>query len=381
MVFIVIFFLLLFLVLYKSTALLKYVLHGKCLKYSVRVLKILDSIALLYVLAMPFFMKTGFPPKGMGPLFHVLVVTLFFQIINTVVLGVWLLLRKIWRRVEDVPFDEGRRNTLKLGMAAPIAAMGISLYGNRYERCHTVINEYSIPVKGLDSRLDNYKIAQLSDVHLGPFFSLEDWKELLDMAAEGKPDVLVITGDLFDDREQNAEAAKILDSYCDKFPQGIYFCRGNHEYMRGMETIEGYIEKIHIHELVNESCELVQGTGLYIAGADYPMDRENFDKLRKEYVEEIFSGIPNDAKVILLSHHPDFIDDGYEHNTVLTLTGHTHGGQYAIAGVPIFHNYKYMRGIYKNGDSTGYVHSGNGSWMPMRLGCPPEIATFILKKA
>ena len=381
MVFIVAIFILLFVALYKSTALLKYVFSGKCLKYTVRVLKFIDIIALLYVLAMPFFMKTGFPPKGMGPLFHVLVVTIFFQIINTAILSVWLLLRRLWRRVEDVPFDEGRRNTLKLGIAAPIAAMGISLYGNRYERCHTVRNEYDIPVAGLPDKLDNYKISQLSDVHLGPFFSLKDWKALLDMTVEGKPDVLVITGDLFDDREQNAEAAKILDTYCDKFPQGIYYCRGNHEYMRGMEVIEGYIEKTHVHELVNESCELVKGTGLYIAGADYPMDRENFDQLRGEYVEETFADVPQDAKVVLLAHHPDFIDDGFDRNTVLTLTGHTHGGQYAIAGVPIFHNYKYMRGIFKKGDSTGYVHSGNGSWMPMRLGCPPEIATFILKKA
>jgi len=33
------------------------------------------------------------------------------------------------------------------------------------------------------------------------------------------------------------------------------------------------------------------------------------------------------------------------------------------------------------GGSLGYVHSGNGSWFPCRIGCPPEIAYFTLRRA
>ena len=89
--------------------------------------------------------------------------------------------------------------------------------------------------------------------------------------------------------------------------------------------------------------------------------------------------VPDDAVKILLAHHPEFIDDGAERNCALTLTGHTHGSQFGIFGVPLFPVFKYTRGVVKIGDSFGYVHVGNGSWFPFRLGCPPEIAYFTLK--
>ena len=61
------------------------------------------------------------------------------------------------------------------------------------------------------------------------------------------------------------------------------------------------------------------------------------------------------------------------------LTGHTHGSQFGIFGLPLFPVFKYTRGIVEKGKTTGYVHSGNGSWFPYRLGCPPEIAYFVLR--
>jgi len=55
------------------------------------------------------------------------------------------------------------------------------------------------------------------------------------------------------------------------------------------------------------------------------------------------------------------------------------GSQFGILGLPLFPVFKYTRGMVKVGDSTGYVHSGNGSWFPLRIGCPPEIAFFRLE--
>ena len=107
--------------------------------------------------------------------------------------------------------------------------------------------------------------------------------------------------------------------------------------------------------------------------------------MAKEYTEEAYKNIPQGAISVLLAHHPDFIDRGAEQGAAAVLTGHTHGGQIGLLGVsiapPLF---KYMRGIYNvdskgNGKTFGYVHSGNGSWFPFRLGCPPEIAVFTLK--
>ena len=79
-----------------------------------------------------------------------------------------------------------------------------------------------------------------------------------------------------------------------------------------------------------------------------------------------------------MAHHPEFIDDAVDFKIPLTLTGHTHGSQVGIFGVPLFPIFKYTRGMVVHEDCYGYVHVGNGSWFPMRLGCPPEIAYFTL---
>ena len=64
---------------------------------------------------------------------------------------------------------------------------------------------------------------------------------------------------------------------------------------------------------------------------------------------------------------------------MLTLSSHTHGGQFGILGLPLFPVFKYTRGMVQKGESYGYVHCGNGSWFPCRIGCPPKIAYFNLR--
>ena len=116
-------------------------------------------------------------------------------------------------------------------------------------------------------------------------------------------------------------------------------------------------------------------------------------------MEEALADVPLDAVKVLLAHHSDFIEQGIAHGIDLTLTGHTHGGQFAIgqtALLPV--RYRYMRGFYGAGGALGsieggtvslptrvgdlsplgYVNAGAGSWFPLRVGCPPEITIFTL---
>ena len=120
--------------------------------------------------------------------------------------------------------------------------------------------------------------------------------------------------------------------------------------------METALAETRIHNLVNNHALVLQGERpLYIAGVDYPMQREQFQLLQEAYTAMAMEDIPSDAVKILLAHHPDFVKTATKYNTDLVLSGHTHGGQ------------------------LGYVHCGNGSWFPFRLGCPPEIAIFHLK--
>ena len=121
---------------------------------------------------------------------------------------------------------------------------------------------------------------------------------------------------------------------------------------------------------------------LYIAGVDYPMQREQFGYLADAYTQKAMDGIPANAVKVLLAHHPDFLENAAGYGTELVLSGHTHGGQLGFEGIPLVPPvFEYLRGWYSRGATRLYVHPGNGSWFPFRLGCQPEIAVFKLTKA
>ena len=325
----------------------------------------------------------------------VMTVIFMSQLICIALVIVALIIRGIYRLFNrPAPFSRERRSMLAYALFYPIFSFVTAAYANQIERNDDVDNFYDIPIKNLPPELNGFKIAQISDIHLGAFYSLERLEKMLNRIVEAKPDLLAITGDIFDSVEVNDEAIKLVDSFCDKFKYGIYYCHGNHEHHRGIKPIEAGLEQTKIHWLVNQNEEVV--TNLYFIGVDYPMgapvmqakdeiEQTKFNKIKHEYLSQAMKNVPQGAICILLAHHPEFIDDAAEFNIPLTMTGHTHGSQMGIFGVPLLPVFKYTCGMFEhlgsNGETNcyGYVHVGNGSWFPFRLGCPPEIAYFTLR--
>ena len=321
---------------------------------------------------------------------NIATVLLMSQLICGILVVCAVVARFFYRKFhKPTRFNPARRRMLAYSLLYPIFSLSTALYGNRIEKNSDVDNFYDVPIKNLPPELENFRLAQISDLHLGAYFSLERLENLLKRISDAKPDLLAITGDIFDDNSMNPAAIKLVDSFSDKFKFGIYYIHGNHEHFRRIDAIEQMLKQTKIHFLLN-SAENVTSK-LYILGVDYPRglpvmnlgddsEREKlFAEKRKNFVDKAMENVPDDAIKILLAHHPEFIDDGAQRNFALTLTGHTHGSQFGIFGVPLFPVFKYTRGIVKIGDSIGYVHVGNGSWFPFRFGCPPEIAYFTLK--
>lgn len=349
----------------------------------------LADLAVLVVLIGGFMLRS-FVPEFFIVLFgNVATVFIMAQLIGGVLIMGAVVVRWIYRKFnKPKPFDPARRRALIHGMIYPALSLAVSLYGNRVERNRDVENFYDVPIKDLPPELEGFRLAQISDVHLGAYFSLERLEALLQRIADAKPDLLAITGDIFDDVHMNPAAVKIVDAFTDKFKFGVWYIHGNHEHFRGIQAIEAELAQTKIHWLVNRAEHVT--SKLYILGVDYPSrapitstgDKEReqlFNEARKKFVDAAAANVPADAVKILLAHHPEFIDDGAERHFALTLTGHTHGSQFGLFGMPLFPVFKYTRGVVKIGDSFGYVHVGNGSWFPFRLGCPPEIAYFTLR--
>lgn len=277
-----------------------------------------------------------------------------------------------------------RRDFLRNSLAAlPVAALGITAYGVYSGGSTIVLQKHNLQFPDLPAHLDGFKIVQLSDTHIGSYFNLEKLDEALNAALAENPDLLVITGDLIDDLSLLDETMKRLADIVPLIPYGVYYCWGNHEYFRDISKIRRALTTSPIRLLENTGQTIIEGEQpLHLLGVDYPWAKNANDQIaeRSWMMGQALASSPPRAFNILLSHHPDFILNAFESGIPLTLTGHTHGGQVALFGrslLPV--KYRFMRGLYRQGDMYGYVSTGTGHWMPFRLGCPAEISVFTLK--
>jgi uncharacterized protein len=89
-----------------------------------------------------------------------------------------------------------------------------------------------------------------------------------------------------------------------------------------------------------------------------------------------------------MSHDPSHWDEEVlgKKNIDLTLSGHTHGMQFAVRipgwrWSPVSMKYKRWGGLYQEGTQKLYVNIGIGFiGFPGRVGTPPEITVFELRR-
>lgn len=290
-----------------------------------------------------------------------------------------------------------RRTFLKGAMVMiPAAASATSILGNVGGESWLDVSYHHLSYRTLPDYLEGYKIGQISDVHMGLFFSPQQLQEAIDALVAQHVQRLEITGDLIDELSLLPMCQRVLADNASRFPDGIDFCYGNHEYYRNLPAIRDMLKQTPVRILCNSHIEVSPGRGtdltyckgnddrpFYIAGVDYSFAKGDaaFAKEREEFVQEALEKIPEEAFVVMLAHHSAFIDEAFAHHIPLTLCGHTHGAQFAPIG-PIVKaiGFKYLRGLFRHGEAVGYVNRGTGHWLPLRVFCSREVSIFELHK-
>lgn len=238
-------------------------------------------------------------------------------------------------------------------------------------------------IPNLDPLFHNYRIVNLSDIHLGQWITPHHLEGIIELVNDQKPDMVTITGDfvsyILDEVEEPLEKSlKLLT------PRDISLAvLGNHDHWLGAEKIRNILEKCSVNDVSNDVFTLkreINGENavLHVAGVDSVM----LDKHRLDLVME---KMPSHGPAILLAHEPDFADvSSITGRFGLQISGHSHGGQFIIPGLGTIvrgpHFIKYPLGKYKVGDMVQYTSRGLGTnvfWF--RINCPPEITIFHLK--
>jgi predicted MPP superfamily phosphohydrolase len=269
--------------------------------------------------------------------------------------------------------------------AAPFV---LGSYGMLYGRLNLETTVQKIPLPRLPQAFEGFRIAQLSDIHIGPFMPEEQIRKYVGMTNALKPDMVVLTGDFvtFDAKTQYA----VVDALAGlQAPFGIFGCLGNHDaWSNAEDSITELFRQRGVRILRTEVATIrIQDHAINLIGTDFQSHRRfGSSPPVANLLGNIVPLIQRDRVNILLSHNPDTFDRAAELGIDLSMAGHTHGGQAALEFIspeiaPSRLVTPYVAGWFRKPGGNLYVNRGIGTiGVPIRLGAPPEITIYQLTR-
>lgn len=286
----------------------------------------------------------------------------------------------------------------KTGTILGVVSFCLMWWGALVNRFNIDVNEVEVPISSLPTPFDGYRVAQISDLHVGTFgIDTTFLAEVVEKINSLDVDAVMFTGDIVN--RNSAELQPFVSTLSRiNARDGVFSVLGNHDYgdysdWESPEAKEENLKLMHKLQkqmnwtlLLNETKQVYRGNdSIFIIGVENLGDPpfKNYGSLSNAYTTI------NDSTIkILLSHNPAHwerdIKDKKDNNIALTLSGHTHAMQMSIGSFsPAALRYKYWGGLYVD-DSNHYLNVNVGIGevaLPMRIGATPEITVLTLRKA
>ena len=242
------------------------------------------------------------------------------------------------------------------------------------------VTRFSVVLPNLAPGMDGFRMAQISDLHLEPFTKARHILRMIDACNALQPDLVAMTGDFV---TNTAGPAGLLGELLAglKAPSGVFACLGNHDFWCDAAAVEKALKERGIGVLRNETRSVhTDGGVLQLAGMDSRyVGRPNLRASLADWKQE--------QPLVVMMHEPDVVDDLVAAKVAaLQLSGHTHGGQLRLLGLPPMAfrrarwGKKYLAGGFEIGSMQLYVNRGIGCvGVPLRVMCPPEITEITLR--
>lgn len=261
------------------------------------------------------------------------------------------------------------------------------------------VQKQNLYFENLPSQLEGYKIVQISDIHLGSFGKdSRVLKKTVAVIESFTPDLLLFTGDIVNNFGDEIDG---FEPYLAQMQakDGKYAILGNHDYgdyyqwpdsvdkRKNLEEIKNGLSNNGFQLLLNKWKQVaVKDTSYALIGVEN-WGHKPFPQYAN--LEKAMEGVPSNSFKILMSHDPAHWDAIVVPQTdiPLTLSGHTHGGQFGIkiAGIefsPIYFIQKYWGGLYWSDNQYLYVNRGLGTiGFSGRVEMNPEITLLTLHQA
>lgn len=301
----------------------------------------------------------------------------------------------------SIPLLWHKKRLRWLSYSGAVLGIGVALtmlWGAFINRFNIRVNEVPVVVDNLPRSFSGYRIAQISDLHVGTFGSDTAFvAKLVDRVNALHPDMIVFTGDIVN--RHSAELPPFISPLSRlQAPDGVFSILGNHDYGDYFNWTSPAEKEADIEALMDMQLEMgwelltntsevipgeISGDSLVLIGV------ENWGDPPFPQLGDISAAYPtpaDSAVKILLTHNPihwvEAVAPADSMNIALTLSGHTHAMQMSMGHIsPAAMRYKTWGGKYLSPDGKRmlYVNIGIGTVsMPMRIGATPEITIFTL---
>lgn len=265
-----------------------------------------------------------------------------------------------------------------MGLSILGAILALGLWAFWWEPASFSIQQYEIQLQKWPSHSEGLRIAVLADLHTGsPFNDLQKLEAIVRSTNFEEPDLILLAGDFvihgvaggsFVEPELSAAVLKQLHA-----PLGVYAVLGNHDWWFDAARVRKALESVEIPVLEDQSRKLTFKSGKFwlVGVSDYWEGPHDLTKA--------LAGVQDTDPVIMFTHNPDIFPE-VPSTIVLTIAGHTHGGQVAlpVVGRPIVpskYGERYASGHVVEHDQHLFVTSGIGtSILPIRFRVPPEVS-------
>jgi uncharacterized protein len=247
---------------------------------------------------------------------------------------------------------------------------------------------HTIHIKGWPASLAAYKIAFLTDPHVGGLhIKLPVMRGIVENTNRLKPDMILLGGDYVTHNRirimphkpsLSMQVAKILSEL--HAPDGVFAVLGNHDWRSGGKRMQDEMTAEHIRMLENDAIYIrSKESGFWIAGIS-----DHYEG--KHDVASVMKPVSGNSPIIAFTHTPDVFPE-LPDTVSLTLAGHTHGGQIHIPFIgspfiPSLYGQRYAKGLITEGDKQLFVSHGIGtSVVPVRFMAPPEVSIITIYPA